>query len=93
MFFYERGNSQNHSAKRYKTGKSVSWSEVFTLLIKNGHDAQQLPHYTQRQLLLYYDELIKLQNRERANRIEDICVGFNGGKQVTKFVKQLRGEQ
>ncbi|WP_267344250.1 MULTISPECIES: hypothetical protein [unclassified Gilliamella] len=44
-------------------------------------------------MLLYYDELIKLQNRERANRIEDVCVGFNGGKQVTKFVKQLRGEQ
>lgn len=42
---------------------------------------------------MYYDEIIKLQNRERANRIEDVCVGFNGGKQVTKFVKQLRGEQ
>ena len=75
-----------------KPGKPVTWSEVFTLLTKNGHDAQQLPNYTQRQLLMYYDEIIKLKNRERANRIEDVCVGFNGGKQINTFVKQLRGE-
>ncbi|MDF7667960.1 hypothetical protein PT273_08920 [Orbaceae bacterium ESL0727] len=92
-FFYERGYAQNHPPKRYKTGKTVSWGDVFTLLAKNGHDAQQLPNYTTRQLLLYYDKIIKLQQQERANQIEDICIGFNGGKQVTKFVKQLRGEQ
>ena len=40
---------------------------------------------------MYYDEIIKLQNRERANNIEDISLGF-GGKQITNFVKRLRGE-
>lgn len=71
-------------------GRSLGLGELFQTLIAAGHRKDDLPHYTRRQLRLYYREVEKSNNRGRACRIEDINIGYNGGKETNEILKALR---
>lgn len=45
---------------------------------------------TERQILGFYHALDCRDRNARAERVEDVGMGFNGGKKVTEFIKALR---
>ncbi|MBX6950489.1 hypothetical protein EX227_12630 [Providencia rettgeri] len=56
----------------------------------HGHDYRALPHYTARQLTLFYEEVQKQQLIERQNRTQDIGVGFSGGKSLSAYLNRFK---
>jgi hypothetical protein len=88
-FFYRRGNPKNKSVPG-KQEKVIGYGQLFSTLVRAGHDPQRLPHYTQRQLELYYCEAVKQTCRERADFIVDIFAGTNGGNNATQLINALR---
>ncbi len=55
----------------------------------SGHAFSDLPHYTARQLVLFYEKSLKRENRQRAARTVDVCYGVNGGKEIQGYVDGL----
>ena len=70
-------------------GRSAGWGSVFATLIAHGHRQGDLPHYTLRQIELYYREAMALDSHGRADRIEDVNIAFVS-KKISEIVKKLR---
>lgn len=45
---------------------------------------------TQRQVMGFYTALDRRDRAARADRVEDVGMGFGGGKKVAEFIKALR---
>lgn len=46
--------------------------------------------YTERQIELFYQSIIRQQNSQKADQIEAVNLGFGGGKETAQYLKQLR---
>lgn len=46
--------------------------------------------YTERQIELFYQSIIRQHNSQKADQIESVNLGFNGGKETTQYLQQLR---
>jgi hypothetical protein len=62
---------------------------LFSELIRAGHDAAKLPHYTVRQLNLYYSECQALNFGSRAENIGDIAAATHGGDNANSLLQML----
>ncbi|WP_025122427.1 MULTISPECIES: hypothetical protein [unclassified Serratia (in: enterobacteria)] len=62
---------------------------MFSELIRAGHDAAKLPHYTARQLNLYYSESQALNCGYRAQNIGDISAATHGGNAANSLLQTL----
>lgn len=49
--------------------------------------------YTQRQLRLYYDEAVRIDNEAQAARIVAVNLGFAGGKPAKEAMAKLSGRR
>lgn len=72
------------------TTQTVSWGELFAYLVSKGFSHNQLANLTLRQIKFYFEALNKLDRRKMASHITAISIGFNGGKEATKIVKELQ---
>lgn len=59
-------------------------------LIAHGHDFKAIGDYTERQIELFFGSIQRQQNAQKADTIEAVNLGFNGGKETTQYVKQLK---
>ncbi|MFU8924896.1 hypothetical protein [Acinetobacter puyangensis] len=51
-----------------------------------------MAHYTERQLLLFFQAIQRQRNHYKADLIEAVNQGFGGGKELPKYLNKLRGE-
>lgn len=63
---------------------------IIQTLVANGHNFGAIGDYTERQIELFYHTIIKHQNAQKADTIEAVNLGFNGGKETTQYLKELR---
>lgn len=63
---------------------------IVQTLIANGHDFKAIGGYTERQIELFYHTIVKSQHAQKADTIEAVNLGFNGGKETTQYLKELR---
>ncbi len=59
-------------------------------LISHGHHLSELKNYTQRQIELFYQSIMRQHNNQKADQIEAVNLGFGGGKETAQYLKQLR---
>lgn len=59
-------------------------------LIAGGHDFMAIQQYTERQLTLFYQAILRQHYSHKADQIEAVNLGFNGGKETVQYLKQLR---
>nr|DAN15559.1 MAG TPA: hypothetical protein [Caudoviricetes sp.] len=86
-FFYEkRGASRPQKPNQ----KPIGWGVIIQTLIANGHHFGAIGGYTERQIELFYHTIVKSQHAQKADIIEAINLGFNGGKETTQYLKDLR---
>ncbi|EGV50166.1 hypothetical protein [endosymbiont of Tevnia jerichonana] len=69
-------------------GERSGWGGVFAKLIRHGHQREQLPHYTRRQLELYFRQAERQEAADRAGRIVDIRAALS--KEGDRLIKALR---
>lgn len=86
-FFYQK-HGANH-AKKSKHGE-VRWADVIQSLITHGHQLSAIKDYTQRQIELFYQSIMRQHNNQKADQIEAVNLGFGGGKETAQYLKQLR---
>ena len=70
-------------------GERVSPGALFAKLVGHGHDKERLPHYTRRQLELFYRYALRDEASARADRIDDIRLAL-AGKQLAGITGRLR---
>ena len=70
--------------------KPLRWSAIVQALVSNGHTLTAIRGYTLRQVNLFYEAISKLSMKQRADRIVDMSMGFNGGEDTTAALKSLR---
>ncbi|WP_051225742.1 hypothetical protein [Moraxella caprae] len=63
---------------------------IIQTLVANGHHFGAIGGYTQRQIELFYHTIIKDKHAQKADTIEAVNLGFNGGSQTTQYLKDLR---
>ncbi len=56
----------------------------------NGFSLDQIRKLTLRQIQLIYKNLQRKERRKMASHITAVSLGFNGGKEATKVVKELQ---
>lgn len=91
---FERANrewfSEEDEAKKKLIVKPLRWSAIIQALVSNGHTLAAIRGYTLRQVNLFYEAISKLSMKQRADRIVDVSMGFNGGDDTTAALKSLR---
>ena len=62
-------------------------------MISAGHAQDEIKQkYTERQLLLYFYSIHRQKNHHYADVATAINLGFAGGEDLTKYLKNLRGK-
>lgn len=89
-FFYEKRGA-SHAKKHQKPNHAtVRWVDVIQTLVAGGHDFMAIQGYTERQIELFYQSIVRQQNSQKADQIEAVNLGFNGSKETDKYLQQLR---
>lgn len=70
-------------------GPRLSWSDVYSTLIANGHPPERIGTYTARQIDLHYGAVRKRGRRAQAERISDVNAGFAGGNKAKSRIESL----
>lgn len=58
-------------------------------MITKGFNYESIGKLTLRQILLYFKNLQQLDRKNMATNITVVSLGFNGGKEATKIIKEL----
>jgi hypothetical protein len=84
------GEDEEMEQKKKLIVKPLRWSAIVQALVSNGHTLTAIRGYTLRQVNLFYEAISKLSMKQRADRIVDVSMGFNGGEETTAALKSLR---
>lgn len=89
-FFYEKRGASHAKKRQNRNNATVRWVDVIQTLVAGGHDFMAIQGYTERQIELFYQSIIRQQNSQKADQIEAVNLGFGGGKETAQYLKQLR---
>ena len=77
-FFHAPGAAAAHGSRGAPPPR---WGRILAELVDGGFGTvAELGRCTQRQLQLFHDQLTALRNRQQADRIEAVAIGYGGVK-------------
>ena len=89
-FFYSKGDRPG--AAKLAGKRNARWADAYAELIANGHDPDRIGKYTERQINLYLQAIIRRDKRKRAELLLDVNKAYAGGEKANEHLKALAKE-